>query len=379
VQVAGDPGPESALSQLKDPEGMIVRICLSIDELVPAAGLAEAPAASAPPQPVERLGDSSSRPGRLDGVPPRPPAYVERTELLTTLRSTLLEGEDGLLGITGDLQTLGLHGQGGIGKSVLAAALAHDPEVAPHFPDGIFWVALGERADLVAAQIDLLGRLGAGAAQVRTATQGVAALREALAGRRCLLIVDDVWSAAAAGAFRVAGPRGRVLYTTRDREVLRAVGARIEPVDVLPEGTARALLARLANTTSGQLPAEVDRVLAATGRAALAVALVGAAVGRGGRSWSEVAEQLERGSDTFLTHPYADIFKAMRVGLTALSREEATLYRTLAVYPEDTAVPIQAVARLWHRLRVGSGRAGAHPRHQGCPHDPRGTRARRPP
>src|SRR5204863_212501 len=36
---------------------------------------------------------------------------------------------------------------------------------------------------------------------------------------------DDVWSAAAAQAFRVTRPRGRVLYTTRDPAVPAAAGA----------------------------------------------------------------------------------------------------------------------------------------------------------
>jgi hypothetical protein len=56
-------------------------------------------------------------------------------------------------------------------------------------------------------------------------------------------------------------------------------------------------------------------------------------VGRGSRTWSAVAEQLEHGCETFLDHPYADIFKAMQVALSALPSELADRYRTLAVYP----------------------------------------------
>jgi hypothetical protein len=39
-------------------------------------------------------------------------------------------------------------------------------------------------------------------------------LRVALQDRRVLLVVDVVWSAAAAHAFRVTGPRDRLLYTS---------------------------------------------------------------------------------------------------------------------------------------------------------------------
>ena len=108
----------------------------------------------------------------------------------------------------------------------------------------------------------------------RSAAEGVRLLRQALVGRQVLLVIDDVWSAAAAQAFRVTGPRGRVLYTTRDPAVLASVHAAAEQVGVLSPPAARQLLADVAGVPTGALPAgEVARVLAATGRVALAVAL----------------------------------------------------------------------------------------------------------
>ncbi len=44
---------------------------------------------------------------------------------------------------------------GGIGKSVLAAALARDPQVQVAFPDGVIWLALGREPNLTARQEDL--------------------------------------------------------------------------------------------------------------------------------------------------------------------------------------------------------------------------------
>ena len=163
-----------------------------------------------------------------------------------------------------------------------------------------------------------------------------------------LLVVDDVWSAAAAQAFRVTGPRGRVLYTTRDPAVLAAVGAVAERVDVLSPPAARQLLARIAGLPEGALPPEADRVLAATGRVALAVALVGAAV-RGGATWPQVAGELDRGGETFLDHPYANTFKALQAATAALDPGLAVAYTSLAVYPPDTRVPVAAVSRYWGR------------------------------
>jgi hypothetical protein len=292
--------------------------------------------------------------GELRGVPALPAEFVAREEL-AGVREALVGAGEGAVGVTG--RGLGLHGQGGIGKTVLAAALAHDPEIRRHFPDGVFWVTLGEGANSVQAQRDLLAGLGE-RADFQTGSEGQARLREALAERQCLLVVDDVWSTAAAAAFRVSGSRGRVLYTTRDPAVLRAVGAEVMPVDVLPERAARQLLARLAGETVEALPAQADAVLEATGRIALAVALAGAAVGRGGTPWPTLLEQLEQAARTFLSHPYANAFKAMQAGVAALDETDARSYRSLAVYPQDTPVPVAAVARYWiHLWRDSPGRS----------------------
>ena len=81
--------------------------------------------------------------------------------------------------------------------------------------------------------------------------------------------------------------RGRVLYTTRDPAVLEGVAAEVVQLGVLPRAAARELLRGL--TGVPVLPAEADRICAATGGVALAVALVGAAIGAGGRSWAQAA------------------------------------------------------------------------------------------
>jgi NB-ARC domain len=46
--------------------------------------------------------------------------------------------------VSGAAGRLGLQGMGGIGKSVLASALAHRPEVRRAFPDGVYWITLGQ-------------------------------------------------------------------------------------------------------------------------------------------------------------------------------------------------------------------------------------------
>jgi WD40 repeat protein len=360
VQWVHDPGRDGPLDRGRDSpatrDGRLVRICQRVIDLIDAerrpgpereetGGPVAEVAGAAVAEPLAL----SPRSGPVDGVPPLPPGYLRRGDL-EMLRAAVLEPATGAVGVTGDAAALGLHGQGGIGKTVLAAAVGRDEQVRAYFPDGVYWVTLGERADPVAAQVDLLARLGRSSVEVRSASDGLRVLRETLAGRRVLLVVDDVWSEAAAAAFRATGPRSRVLYTSRDPRVLAAVHAAVRQVEVLPEESARQLLARISGTPLDALPVQAARVVAATGRVPLALALVGAAV-RGGMSWPGLAAALERGTDTFLDHPYANTFKAMQVATAALPADLRAAYVSLAVYPSDTAVAVPAVSRFWMRQR----------------------------
>lgn len=84
-------------------------------------------------------------------APPLPPNYVERPEVLASLRARLIRDGDALpIGITA------LRGMGGIGKTVLAQALCHDEVVRQAFPDGVLWVIAGREpaADLATRMSD---------------------------------------------------------------------------------------------------------------------------------------------------------------------------------------------------------------------------------
>ena len=71
-----------------------------------------------------------------------PENYVERPDALNAVKAKLLAEDERTLVVSA------IAGLGGVGKSVLAAALGQDREVQERFGDGILWVTLGQSPDL---------------------------------------------------------------------------------------------------------------------------------------------------------------------------------------------------------------------------------------
>jgi hypothetical protein len=215
---AHDPGRDGAIAKASGAyrDERIVRICQRLIELLPsgpspaepgssstgsmtdgtrtrAHASAERAVAAPDEPPVTAALPRAGTPGRLDGVPPIPAGFVRRDEL-DVLRRVLLDEPVAAVGISGSRSGVGLAGQGGIGKTVLAAALASDDQLRSRFPDGVFWVTVGQYPDLVGTQLYLLDRLGQSPTEpVRTVRDGAKALTAALAdcvpaGRRRRLV-----------------------------------------------------------------------------------------------------------------------------------------------------------------------------------------------
>ena len=79
---------------------------------------------------------------------PLPAGFVERPEKLAEIKKKLLDAQGEPVAITAALR-----GAGGFGKTALANALCHDPEIEDAFSDGVLRVALGEKPE------DLVGRI----------------------------------------------------------------------------------------------------------------------------------------------------------------------------------------------------------------------------
>ena len=172
--------------------------------------------------------------GRLIAVPSLPPHFLHRPERLRALKEAVLADLYRPVVITSTAARVGVHGMGGIGKSVLATLLGRDFEVRRSFPDGVVWVSVGQSPTLVTLQRRAAQALG-DPGRFESEFEGKAVLGKLLADKAVLLLLDDVWDPAHAHAFDVLGPRCRAVITTRDAALITALGGTPHQVQLLTE------------------------------------------------------------------------------------------------------------------------------------------------
>ena len=85
-------------------------------------------------------------------MPSLPEHFLARKELLQRIKDALLVDLHTPLVLTGAGSRVGVQGMGGIGKSVLAAAVARDREVRRAYPNGVLWVSVGQDPNLLQRQ-----------------------------------------------------------------------------------------------------------------------------------------------------------------------------------------------------------------------------------
>ena len=188
-----------------------------------------------------------ARPGRLWAeaaealLPPVPSSFVGRSAELAELDRLLDVRAAGHGPGSGPVVGL-VAGRSGVGKTALVTHWAN--RVAHAFPDGQLYADLAEHADPGPVLEEFLVALGLGEAEVpaRLADR-VALFQRATAGRKILVVLDGVASAAQAGPLVPAG-RGSCLVMTSRRTHALHTHVRLR-LDVLPTDAAVALLERL--------------------------------------------------------------------------------------------------------------------------------------
>ncbi|HEX9987501.1 MAG TPA: NB-ARC domain-containing protein [Chloroflexia bacterium] len=190
-------------------------------------------------------------------APPIPTLLLGRDEDLRQLKYRLGVGVSAEAPVPLRVLTA-MRGWPGVGKTSLAAALAHDHDIRQRFPDGILWASLGQNPSIFAELLAWGRALGhPDIERVSSIQEASARLSGLLHNQRRLLIVDDVWEVPHARPFQVGGQHCALLLTTRLPEVAEAIAPPddIYLLDVSSEEAALELLRILA---PGVVAAEFD-------------------------------------------------------------------------------------------------------------------------
>ncbi|NEO93750.1 MAG: hypothetical protein F6K56_27545, partial [Moorea sp. SIO3G5] len=293
---------------------------------------------------------------RFNQAPPLPPYYVERPEVSKQLKQILLSQETAK---AGTLVVSAIYGLGGIGKSTITAALAHDEEVQSHFPDGIFWATLGQQPDILSFLSTWIQQLGDYDFKPINTDAASLQLRTLLSDKKALLVVDDVWHPDHVEPFRVAGDGCRVLVTTREAQVEDAIPY---DLDVMTPNQSLELLTSCFNNELTNQELDYAQTLAKTvGYLPLALELAAAQV-RDGFSWQELLGELQ---DLIVGVEALDRLKAeeepsdakrknyslvasFNLSLKGLSDDDRLKnFAWLGILPEDVTITESMATTLW--------------------------------
>ena len=301
----------------------------------------------------------------LSGVPLLPTHTILRPDWVQHVASSLLVRDSPALATRGVLIAAslhGIHGAGGLGKTVLAQMVCGSRRVRYAFPDGIFWLTVGEEPNIVELQASLLRALarrlrnGQATRQLQSSREGREELAVLLRGRSCLIVLDDVWRGEHLRQLLqdCVSATSMLLVTTRNADQFNFAA---EPVQLgaLTHDQARELLLRSARLRPEQvaeqeLAGAVQALVERSHGIPLAVCIAGslvdgevAAVERVVRAW-DVTLETPGASDSAPGYTHRSLVACFEVSLQALPPLERERLLDLAVYPEDARVPLLALA-----------------------------------
>lgn len=317
---------------------------------------------------------------------------VGRDDLLQQLKQRLRDGKEVVLSA--------LNGLPGVGKTTLAAALAHDPDITEHFTDGVLWAGLGP-APNVLSQLSrwgtLLGLSSTEIARLTTIEEWSKVLHMVIGARRLLLVIDDAWRIEAALAFKVGGINCAYVVTTRFPQIaLRFASHDTVVVRELTEEDGLSLLSRFVPDLVRSDPSLARSLVRAVGGLPLALTITGGYLrsqsysGQPRRILAATRRLQDAYERLLLTEPQAPAERSpglprdtpvslqtvIAVGDQQLDDEERSALRALAVFPPKpnsfteeavcaiAATPVETLDRLTDAGLVESSEPGRYTLHQ---------------
>lgn len=273
-----------------------------------------------------------------------------------------------------------LHGMVGSGKSVLAAEAVRDPDLFTEcFEDGVYWIGVGRIDD----QSNLLYRLQLLRDMLKLSdapilphsevtlslTEKIQAFKryiaEAIAVKKVLIVLDDVWKSFVISAFDMGCP---VLVTTRDLDIVTDVSSYVSCIHVnsgLSLVESKELLSMYVKTSPDCLPKEVDDICQMFWGSPMVLSLIGAIMSSYGNKvarWKDFLIRLKTNShfaalcgrrrhNTGEESLHKNLKDVIRLSVDLLDEEIEGYFMELAIFQEDVYIPNQVLEVLWGLVR----------------------------
>ncbi len=193
---------------------------------------------------------------------------IGRDGLLTAMKLQLCDGNKVVL-----------YGLPGSGKTALAVALAHDPEIRQRFSDGVLWAGLGRQPHLqgLFSHWGALLKIDASITETLKSTEAwISVLHNFIGPRNILIVVDDVWQIEDVRGVQSGGPNCAYVLTTRLASIATAFAAdHALLVPELLEGDGLRLLAQFAPTVLKDEQLSAQQLVRSVGGLPLALTLIG--------------------------------------------------------------------------------------------------------
>ncbi|RCV19654.1 hypothetical protein SETIT_3G402500v2 [Setaria italica] len=238
-------------------------------------------------------------------------------------------------------------GMGGLGKTTLAQLIYNDPEVKKHFHQLLKWVCVSDDFDVC----NLANKIcNASESNLENALQN---LQRELAGKRYLLVLDDVWNKDAnkwnkLNACLKHGDVGSaILTTTRDKEIAQLMGtveehgiARLDNKFIKEIIEAKAFISQ--ERKRADLAGLVDDVVDRCAGSPLAAKALGSVLrGKTTKEWEAVLSKS-------IAHNKDDqILPILKLSYDDLPSHMKQCFAFCAVFPKDHEIDVERLIQLW--------------------------------
>ncbi|MEH2063525.1 MAG: NB-ARC domain-containing protein, partial [Nostoc sp.] len=283
-------------------------------------------------------------------APSLPTNFVDRLQVTIEIKARLLANTSN----AGALLISAIHGLGGIGKTTLVTALAHDEDIQKRFSGGVLWATLGQEPDILALLSSWVQALGDYEFRAINIEATSVHLRSLLHEKAVLLVVDDAWEPHHVTPFKVASSQSQLLITSRRADVAGAVGAYLQQLNLMtPEESLELLSKSLGREIEEVEKPEALRVAETVGYLPIALNLAAARV-KWGITWVKLETALKQEVANlkvlYRARQENSLQATFNLSLKTLQDHDQKAWENfiwLGVLPEDVIIAAPMAVTLW--------------------------------